>query len=193
MEGQWLDDSAGGLWNISMIDRSRVLNAPADLQRIVIGVDPAVTCTRNSDFTGIVAAGVDHTGNYYVLADKSLQGSPLTWTQTVKHLYGNLHADRVVGEVNQGGDLIEMALRNTAENIPFKAVRATRGKLLRAEPIAALYEQNKVHHVGFFPELEDEMCSYRADSSSSPDRLDALVWALTELTTCSTTSRIITA
>ena len=193
MEGQWLDDSAGGLWNISMIDRSRVLSAPADLQRIVIGVDPAVTCTRNSDFTGIVAAGVDHTGNYYVLADKSLQGSPLTWTQTVKHLYGNLHADRVVGEVNQGGDLIEMALRNTAENIPFKAVRATRGKLLRAEPIAALYEQNKVHHVGFFPELEDEMCSYRADSSSSPDRLDALVWALTELTTCSTTSRIITA
>ena len=193
LNGQWLDDSGDGLWNATLIDRSRVAAAPAELERIVIGVDPAVTSGSRSDFTGIVAAGKDRSGCYYVLADKSLQGSPLTWAQTVKKLFENLNADRVVGEVNQGGDLIEMALHNTAPTLPFKAVRAMRGKLLRAEPIAALYEQNKVHHVGYYPELEEEMCNYRANSSNSPDRLDALVWALTELASDNSGNRSIMA
>lgn len=184
LNGQWLDDSGNGLWTIGMIDRSRVPTAPAVLERIVIGVDPSVTGNSNSDFTGIVAAGRDQHGSYYVLADASLRGSPLSWATAVSRLFEQLGADRVIGEVNQGGDLIEMALRTTNPDLPFKAVRATRGKLLRAEPVAALYEQNKVHHVGFFPELEDQMCSYHPQSSaSSPDRLDALVWALTELIT----------
>ena len=193
LNGQWLDDSGDGLWNATLIDRSRVAAAPAELERIVIGVDPAVTSGSRSDFTGIVAAGKDRSGCYYVLADKSLQGSPLTWAQTVKKLFEDLNADRVVGEVNQGGDLIEMALHNTAPTLPFKAVRAMRGKLLRAEPIAALYEQNKVHHVGYYPELEEEMCNYRANSSNSPDRLDALVWALTELASDNSGNRSIMA
>lgn len=182
LNGQWFDDSGSGLWTADMIDRSRVHTAPAELERIVIGVDPSVTGNTDSDFTGIVAAGRDSTGSYYVLADASLQGSPLSWATAVSRLFEIFAADRVVGEVNQGGDLIEMALRTTNPDLPFKAVRATRGKLLRAEPIAALYEQNKVHHVGFFPELEEQMCSYNPQTSTaSPDRLDALVWALTEL------------
>ena len=109
------------------------------------------------------------------------QNGRLQWSKEVKKLFEFYHADRVVGEVNQGGDLIEMALRNVAPELPFKAVRATRGKFLRAEPVAALYEQGKVHHVGFFRELEEQMCSYMVQNSSSPDRLDALVWAITEL------------
>ena len=194
LNGQWFDDSGSGLWSMSMIDRARVSCAPGELERIVIGVDPAVTGNGSSDFTGIVAAARDLGGNYYVLADASLQGSPLQWANAVKRLYTELAADRVIGEVNQGGDLIEMALRTSAPDLPFKAVRATRGKLLRAEPIAALYEQNKVHHTGYFPELEDQMCNYRADqSSSSPDRLDALVWALTELAGSNSANRTIMA
>ena len=182
LKGLWQDDSSNSLWTQELIDRSRVADVPVDLEQLVIGVDPAVTGSSSSDLTGIVAAGRSRNGEYYVLEDASLQSSPMIWARTVEHLYSKYAADRVVSEVNQGGDLIEMALRNVAPDIPYKAVRATRGKLLRAEPVAALYEQNKVHHVGFFPDLEDEMCSYRGwDSQSSPDRLDALVWALTEL------------
>ena len=182
LNGLWQDDNSNALWTPDLIERNRVCRAPADLERVVIGIDPAVTGNTGSDLTGIVAAGRSSDGDYYVLADASLKASPLNWARTAVELFNRYAADRIVSEVNQGGDLIEMALRNVAPDIPGKSVRATRGKLLRAEPVAALYEQNKVHHAGFFTDLEDEMCNYRGLSSqSSPDRLDALVWALTEL------------
>ena len=193
MEGVWLDDVHNGLWNMDMIDRSRILRAPEELRHIVIGVDPAVTGNANSDETGIVAAGMDESGDFYVLKDASLRSTPLVWAQTVERLFELYRADRVIGEVNQGGDLIEMALRNVAPQLPFTAVRATRGKYLRAEPVAALYEQNRVHHTGFFHELEDEMCSYTPGSSRSPDRLDALVWAIIYLAEKNPAQRLILA
>lgn len=181
LEGAWLDDSGSGLWSNSMIDRGRWHGNLPDFQQVAIGVDPAVTASGSSDFTGIVAAARDGNGEFFVLEDASLQASPLKWAQQVERTYRKWHADRVIGEVNQGGDLIEMALRSAACDLPFKAVRATRGKYLRAEPVAALYEQHKVHHIDCFRELEEEMCCYRPDSSKSPDRLDALVWALSYL------------
>lgn len=193
LHGLWLDDSNDGLWSRELIDRSRLHQLPSVPDRVVIGVDPAVTSGCGADFTGIVAVGCDRNRNFYVLEDGSLRASPLGWAQKVKQIFDRHAADRVVGEINQGGDLIEMALRNVAPDLPFKAVRATRGKLLRAEPVAALYEQNRVHHVGYYPELEEQMCSYRADSANSPDRLDALVWALTELAAGKHADRIILA
>ena len=170
-----------------MIEPYRVHVCGVDLERIVIGVDPAVTSASSSDLTGIVAAGIaknQKTGEmeYYVLEDRSLRATPNEWAQAVIDLYMDYDADRVVGEVNNGGDLIESLLRRFDPTVSFMAVRATRGKILRAEPIAALYERGLVHHVGDFPQLEDEMCSFvGADGEKSPDRLDALVWALTEL------------
>lgn len=180
------DDRA--LWKRDlMIDPFRVKVCGVDLERIVIGVDPAVTSASSSDFTGIVAAGLaknPKTGEmeYYVLEDRSMRASPNEWAQGVIDLYIDYEADRVIGEVNNGGDLIESLLRRFDPAVSFMAVRATRGKILRAEPIASLYERGLVHHVGEFPELEDQMCSFTgADGEKSPDRLDALVWALTEL------------
>lgn len=192
LEGQWFDDSGDGLWKQSDIDRARVSAPPAELRRIVIGVDPAVTGHCDSDRTGIVAAALGHDGDYYVLDDASCRETPLGWARRAVDCCRRFQADRIVGEINQGGDLIEMALRTVAPEIPFKAVRASRGKLLRAEPAAALYEQGRVHHVGYFPELEDELCGYRP-GAASPDRMDALVWALTELMNHRGGSRIIPA
>ncbi len=190
LEGRWFDDSGNGLWRQSDIDRARVEAPPAELCRIVIGVDPAVTANPDSDWTGIVAAALGADGEYYILEDASVQASPLGWASRAVECFRRFDADRIVGEVNQGGDLIVMALRNVAPEIPFKAVRATRGKWVRAEPAAALYEQGKVHHAGHFRELEDEMCNYRP-GASSPDRMDALVWALTELAARRTEKRAI--
>lgn len=193
LHGCWLDDSNNSLWNCGMIDRARVLAPLPELIQLVIGVDPAVTGNIGSDLTGIVAAGRTADGEFYVLEDASLRASPLEWARAVEKTFRKWQADRVIGEVNQGGELIEMALRNVAPDLPFKAVRATRGKYLRAEPIAALYEQNKVHHAGVFSELEEEMCSYTPQNSKSPDRLDALVWALTHLSGSNTSARTILA
>ena len=193
LEGAWLDDSLDGLWNSFLLDKARWNKTIPDLQQVAIGVDPAVTGSGSSDLTGIVAAGRTENGEFFVLEDASLRASPLKWAQQVEKVYRKWHADRVIGEVNQGGDLIEMALRNAAPDLSFKAVRATRGKYLRAEPIAALYEQCKVHHAGFFRELEDEMCSYRPGGLKSPDRLDALVWALSYLSGQNNASRSILA
>ena len=181
LEGKFLDEVEGALWKRSMIDPYRVCNVP-DLQRVVIGVDPAVTSNPESDHTGIVAAALGCNGEYYVLADRSCGGTPLEWAKQVVNLYYEQRADRVVGEVNNGGDLIEALLRKIDPDISFRPVRASRGKLVRAEPIAALYEKGKVHHVGEFPLLEEEMVSFSpGNSRNSPDRMDALVWALTEL------------
>ena len=118
----------------------------------------------------------------YILQDASLHAKPQVWGRKVVDLYHQLRADRVVGEVNNGGDLVEELLRSFDDTLPFRAVRAARGKTARAEPVAALYEQGKVKHCGIFPELEEEMCSYLPGSPFSPDRMDAMVWAVTELT-----------
>ena len=181
LEGKFLDEVEGALWKRSMIDPYRVCNIP-ELQRVVIGVDPAVTSNSESDHTGIVAAALGCNGEYYVLVDRSCRGTPLEWAKQVVNLYYELHADRVVGEVNNGGDLIEALLRKIDPDISFRPVRASRGKLVRAEPVAALYEKGRVHHAGEFTLLEEEMISYSpGNSKNSPDRMDALVWALTEL------------
>ncbi|MDD3585636.1 MAG: phage terminase large subunit [Thermoguttaceae bacterium] len=185
--GEFTDDNENALWKrTTMIDPFRALSAPADLERIVVGVDPAVTASEQSDLTGIVIAGkkrkFDGRSHYYVLDDVSLSGTPSEWARVVHAVFEKYQADRVVAEVNQGGDLVTSVLRQINANLPIHAVHATRGKIVRAEPIAALYEQGLVHHVGELNELEDELTSYTGDTSeSSPDRMDALVWALTEL------------
>jgi len=174
-----LDDVEGALWTREMIEQSRVNNLP-DLTRIVIGVDPAITSREDSAETGIVAVGVDANGTGYVLDDRSLKGSPVEWANAAIALYHRSSADRIVVEANQGGDMVRHTLQTVESQIPIKTVHATRGKRTRAEPISALYEQGKVKHVGAFPVLEDQMCSWTPESDS-PDRLDALVWGLTEL------------
>ena len=182
LRGEWSDDTEGALWTIEMLARARETGAPEELTRIVVGVDPAVTSHGGSDHTGIVAAGVDRAGVFHVLRDASCRKSPLEWAAEVVKLYHELDADIVVGEVNNGGDLIESLLRQLDFEVNFRAVRATRGKILRAEPVAALYARDLVRHAGEFPELEEQMLSYSpANSADSPDRLDALVWALSEL------------
>jgi phage terminase large subunit-like protein len=161
----------------------RVNTAP-ELKRIVIGVDPAVTSTGNQDETGIVVAGQGFNGEYYVLKDGSAQYTTSEWGKAAVGEYKDSSADRIIAEVNNGGDLVEMNITNTDRTLKdrVKKVRASRGKVKRAEPIAALYEEGKVHHVGMFSEMEGEMTSYTgADNDDSPNRLDALVWALTEL------------
>lgn len=174
-----LDDVPGALWTRALLDDHRRGDLP-DLKRVVIGIDPAVTATDDSDETGILVAGVDRAGEGYVFDDLSGRYSPDGWARRVSYAYHHREADRAVAEVNNGGDLVEATLRTVDKAISYKAVRATRGKYTRAEPIAALYEQGRVHHVGTFPELEDQMCTW-VPGEKSPDRLDALVWALTEL------------
>ncbi|MBR2373970.1 MAG: DNA-packaging protein [Lentisphaeria bacterium] len=181
LEGIWQDEVEGALWNCAMIDRTRVVNVP-ELLRAVVAIDPAVSSGSNSDLTGIVGAGLGRDGHYYILADRSCRCNPLEWGRKAIGLYEELQADRVIGEVNNGGDLIRTMLCELSPELPFQAVSARRGKVLRAEPVAALYEKNLVHHVGVFPELEEEMCSYSPLTSvKSPDRLDAMVWAVAAL------------
>ena len=182
LRGEWSDDTEGALWTLEMLARARETRAPEELTRVVVGVDPAVTSHRDSDHTGIVGAGIDRAGVFHVLRDASCRRPPLEWAAEAVKLYRELDADLVVGEVNNGGDLIESLLRQLAPEVNFRAVRATRGKLLRAEPVAALYARDLVRHAGEFPELEEQMLSYSPGrSADSPDRLDALVWALSEL------------
>lgn len=175
-----LDDADGALWSRDMIDSARVRQAP-EMARIVIGVDPAVTSGEESDETGIIVAGHGQDGEFYVMDDLTCRLSPDGWARRVVSAYDEYGAERVVAEVNNGGDFVEHVIRTIKPRISYRAVRATRGKFVRAEPIAALYEQGRVHHVGAFGTLEDQMCSFVPDSNKSPDHLDALVWALTEL------------
>tara|TARA_Y100000004_G_scaffold134134_1_gene151646 strand:- start:16930 stop:18180 length:1251 start_codon:yes stop_codon:yes gene_type:complete len=178
-----IDAVEGALWNAELIEEARVSEeTDHELKQIVVAIDPAVTNNPNSDETGIVVVGKDHKNEYYVLEDLSDRYSPDGWARKAINAYYDWNADRIVAEVNNGGDLVERLLRSIDVNIPYRAVRASRGKIMRAEPVSALYEQRKVHHVGCFPELESQMCSYTGESNqSSPDRLDALVWALAEL------------
>lgn len=179
--GEILDDVEGALWTRSMIENARVTTAPAHLIRVVVGVDPAVTNTDDSDSTGIVVAGIGNDMQYYVLDDRSLKASPDAWARVAVNAYQDWKADKIVAETNNGGDMVTLLMQQVDRCVSVKKVTATRGKQLRAEPISSLYEQGRVHHVGYFADLETEMCEWTPTSNNSPDRLDALVWALTEL------------
>jgi phage terminase large subunit-like protein len=178
--GEVLEDVEGALWSLNSIETTRIDDTP-ELRRIVVAVDPAVTSGPDSDETGIVVAGLGYDGRGYVLADRSTRDTPLGWAKRVIAAFEEFQADRIVAEKNQGGDLVEMNLKQVSPAIPYKGITAKQGKRLRAEPIAALYEQGRISHVGNFPQLEQQMTEWVPDSGTSPDRLDALVHALTEL------------
>lgn len=178
--GEIIDEIDGALWTRAMLDDSKVETHPP-LARIVVGLDPAVTNNPDSDETGIVVAGVTGDGHYYVLEDATIKASPDTWARAAVDAYHRHGADRVIGETNNGGDMIELLLRQVDPHVSYKKVTATRGKLVRAEPVAALSEQGRLHLVGNFPRLEDELTNYTPMASGSPDRMDAMVWAITEL------------
>lgn len=184
LDGEIVDERAGALWRRDWIDTQRLSQSP-DLQRVVVAVDPPVTATAKSDACGIVVAGVGGDARAYVLADRTLQGrEPHEWARAAVAAYEDFAADAIVAETNQGGDLVATLLHQVNEHVPVRQVRATRGKWVRAEPVAALYAEGRVAHVGRFEKLEDQMCAFGADglvAGRSPDRLDALVWALTDL------------
>ena len=177
-----VDNLEGALWTHELIEEARLKDdTERQLTQIIVAVDPAVTANENSDETGIVVVGKDHNNEFYVLEDLSGRHSADKWGKIAINAFYEWEADRIVAEVNNGGDLVERLIRNIDHNVSYRSVRATRGKILRAEPIAALYEQRRVHHIGVLPELESQMCSYTGEANSSPDRLDALVWGITEL------------
>lgn len=178
VRGLW-KSAEGALWSYDTIERQRRA-APEDLKRIVIAVDPAVTNTEDSDETGIIAVGIDQGGYGYVLRDYSIKASPAGWARQAVRAYHDWQADRIVCETNNGGDMVEHTILTEDSRVSVKQVRASRGKHTRAEPIAALYEQGKVWHTAAFHDLEDQMTSW-TPGSTSPDRMDALVWGLTEL------------
>lgn len=180
--GELLDDNPDALFTRDNIEKARIGVGPADYDRVVIAIDPAATSNAMSDDTGLVACGKKGDQGF-VLADRTLKASPLDWARAAIALYRELKADRIVAETNNGGDMVISTIRTIDPNVPVTAVTATRGKALRAEPIAALYEQGRIHHVGMFAQLEDQMCEWNpADKNAkSPDRMDALVWAFTEL------------
>jgi phage terminase large subunit-like protein len=181
LHAELLDDTPGALWTRAAIENLRVKAAP-DLTRIVVAIDPAVTSGEDADETGIVVAGKGVDGHAYVLKDLTCRLSPDGWARRAVNAYHELSADRIIAEVNNGGDLVEQVIRTVDRRVSYRKVHATRGKRVRAEPVAALYEQSKVHHVGMFADLEDQQCSFTPDGyDGSPDRVDALVWALTEL------------
>ena len=185
-----LDDNPNALWKQAVIDKWRVRVHP-DLRRIVVAVDPAVTAKEDSNLTGIVPAGIAPCWAFpsckgdthaFVLDDESGIYTPTEWGERAIKVYRRLKADKVVAEVNNGGDLVESNLRAIDKTVSYEAVHASRGKIIRAEPAANLYEQGKVHHVGTHAKLEDQLTQWNPlDGMKSPDRLDALVWALTKL------------
>jgi phage terminase large subunit-like protein len=200
LEGEILEDTPGALWTRVRLDACRLAlgrdgtdkadtfrRRMADglkLVRVVVGVDPAVSSGEDACDTGIVIAALGSDGHGYVLDDRSKHGSPDEWAREAVAALRDPRwpGDRIIGEVNNGGDLVEHTVRTVDKSVPYKPVRASRGKAKRAEPVAALYEQGKVHHVGAFPKLEDEMCTWTPEVTDwSPDRMDACVWALSEL------------
>lgn len=178
-----LDDTPGALWNHGQIEELRRDHAPT-FRRIVVAIDPSGT--QEGDEAGIVAVGLAEDDHAYVLTDESGQYAPTEWARTAIGIYYRLRADRIVAEVNYGGDMVEATLRAVDMNVSYTSVTASRGKVARAEPAAAFYEQGRVHHLGSFPELEDQMCSFttafdRRTAAFSPGRVDALVWAITDV------------
>ena len=179
INAELLDDIPGALWNRAMLDSGRVSSFP-ELKRVVIGIDPEATSTEDSAETGIVAAGISEDGQGYVLGDYSLRALPEEWARAAISAYSIHKANSLIPEVNNGGEMVTYTIRTIDKNVPINPVHATRGKYMRAEPISSLYQQGKVHHVGSFAELEDQMCNW-LPGDKSPDRLDALVWALSDL------------
>lgn len=183
LSAEILDDNPGALWKRTQIEDLRVKQAPA-LKRIVVAIDPAATSNPDSDETGMTVQGLGSDNHGYVLADISLRGTPEEWARAAVAAYHHWQADRIIGETNNGGEMVETVIRMVDPNVPFTAVHASRGKIIRAEPISALYEQGRCHHVGSFPVLEDQMCDFDAKTAKySPDRMDALVWGFTDLMT----------
>jgi phage terminase large subunit-like protein len=177
-----LDDVPGALWTREMLDHA-IAGYPKEdpeMTKLVVAIDPAITSGEDSDETGIIVAGRD-TGAGYVLADLTCRMTPDGWARHAIAAYHEYGADRIVAEANQGGDMVKTVLKTVDPRVPVKLVHATRGKRVRAEPVAALYEQGRVFHAGVFSELEDQLVTWTPDSPKSPDRLDALVWALTEI------------
>lgn len=182
INGELLDDDPNALWKRADIDADRVLVAPCDMARIVVAVDPS--CTDTGDEAGIIVAGKGVDGQYYVLCDASKQASPAVWAKAVIGAFQQWKADRIIYETNQGGQMVlaTLATADPAIKAVCRGIHASRGKIVRAEPIAALAEQHRIHHVGCFGALEDELCTYTGEAGQkSPNRLDAYVYAISEL------------
>ena len=180
IEGLLLDEVPGALWQRALIKHEPVPEG-VDLTRVVVGVDPSVSDGEEAAECGIVVAGQGSDGRYYVLEDGSLRAGPDRWARRATLLLHEHNGDRLIAETNQGGKMVELVLRTIDANVPYRGVHASVGKQARAEPVAALYEQHKVVHVKPFADLEDQLCTWTLEDGDSPDRLDALVWALTEL------------
>jgi phage terminase large subunit-like protein len=178
--GEILEDQEGALWTRGLVDRNRVDSHPP-LSRIVVSIDPAVSNTEASDETGIIVAGCDAGGHGYVLFDGTIKGSPLDWAKRAVDLFDKYKADSLLVEVNQGGDMVSAVLKQVRPVLPIREIRAHVGKKLRAEPVAAMYEQGRIHHVGTFAQLEDQMTIWTPADKDSPDRLDAMVQAFSDL------------
>jgi phage terminase large subunit-like protein len=185
LNAEILEDVQGALWTREMLDKAAFKGAIPDLKRVVVAIDPSGTSGDDGgDSVGIVVAGVGADGLGYVLADETVKASPAVWGACAVAAYRKFKADRIIAERNFGGAMVEHVIRTCDPNIPYRDVHASRGKVARAEPIAALYEQNKIRHVGNFSELEDQLAAFSGTGycgDGSPDRADALVWALTEL------------
>jgi len=178
--GDWdsLSAAPGALWTPEMIIQNRVTSAPTEFKRVVVAIDPAATAGPDADETGIVVFGQGKDGHGYVLADGSGKYRPTEWANKAIALYRQYNADRIIGETNNGGEMVEATLRAVDYSIPYRAVHASRGKQKRAEPVAALYEKGLIHHVGTLDKLELQMTSWTPDETAfSPDRMDAMVWA----------------
>nr|DAH95267.1 MAG TPA: Large terminase [Caudoviricetes sp.] len=185
LDGEIIEDRPDALWSHALIESCRVAEAPP-LARIVVAVDPPASSGKRADACGIVAAGITGEGAIYVIADETVSGAtPAVWAAKAIALWRRVEADALVAEVNQGGEMVRSVINEVDPSVPVIPVRASRGKWLRAEPVATLYEQGRVKHAGNFPALEDEMCDFGPtglSSGRSPDRLDALVWAIASLT-----------
>jgi predicted phage terminase large subunit-like protein len=193
--GEVLEAVEGALWGPDLIERALINEAPMrkmsrgeasweepDFLRVVVAADPNTTYGEDADETGIIVAGLGRDDRAYIIADRTVAGGPHEWARAIINAYTEFKADRVIGEVNNGGDLVETTLRGVAKGLPFRKIHASRGKRLRAEPVAALYEQGRVKHIGRFPQLEEQMCSWTPETTDySPDRMDAMVYAVTEL------------
>ena len=167
LDGELLAEVDGALWSYDLLERGRVAEAPP-LRRVVVAVDPPGELGAGAAEAGIVVAGVGHDGHGYVLADLSKRGTPAQWASAAVAAYHAHHADRLVAEVNNGGQMVEATIRTVDTTISYRAVRASRGKQARAEPVSALYEAGRIHHVGGFPALEDQLCTWTAEDGDSP-------------------------
>jgi phage terminase large subunit-like protein len=188
LAGELLEEAEGALWNREMIEKARkgsdgqILTVAPPMKRVVISIDPAITAKAESNLTGIIAAGLGVDGRGYVLADGSGKFAPGEWAKKAVEQFDSLNADRIVAEGNQGGEMVRHTIHTERPTAPVTIVHARQGKNARAEPVAALYEQGRIGHVGAFSELEDQMCTWEPlGDMPSPDRIDAMVWAFTEL------------